>query len=260
MTDGFDDSKDGSHVQRARRISFGMVDPDIIRDESLPKNVKTVYTYLVTYCSDVRSAYPSRSRIARQAGLSVRSVDGAIKTAEQVGLFTVQRRREGKLNQTNVYLLHDFGGGYEAGSGGLVQPLRQGVEQEMHQGGATAAPNLDNSSTPPPIKTTVTSGDAFAASGRRTSSQTDMKIMVGEDYWTMEAPRLMQYLTACLIKTLGRADLQLRPDGRRLIGKALRARVEAGATYQKILNDVQYWVTHEEEWSQLAYLPQSEAA
>lgn len=260
MTDDVNDSPSRPHVKRTSRMSFGMVDPGVIRDETLHKYVKTVYTYLSTYCSDIRSAYPSRSRIARQTGLSVRSVDGAIKTAEQVGLFTVQRRREGKLNQTSVYLLHDFGGGYEAGSGGVVQPLHQGVEQEMHEGGAGAAPNLDNVSTPPATKTTFTSGDACAASGQRTSSQTDMKIMVGEDYWTMEAPRLMQYLTACLIKTLERANLQLRPDGRRLIGKALRSRVEAGTTYQKILDAVQYWVTHEAEWSQLAYQPQSKAA
>ncbi len=259
MTDDVNDSKDSSPVQRTKRMRFGMVDPDVIRDESLPRNVRTVYTYLVTYCSDVRSAYPSRARIARQTGMSVRTLDAAIQHAEAVGLFTVERRREGNINQTNVYRLHDFGEGYEPGFGGVVQPLHQGVGQSLHEDGATVAPDLYNVSTPSSIQTS-TSGDAYAASGHRTSSLTDMKITPSDRYWKMDGPHAMQHLASCVVRTLKRAKLELRPEGRKLLGASLKENLASEGTYEGLIREAESWVTHQERWSQLAYPPRPKSA
>jgi hypothetical protein len=257
-TDKFNDSKPGSSGQRTGRMNFGMVDKHVMRDPRLPLTVKALYSYLSTYCGATRSAFPSRQTMAKELGCAVRTVDAALKAGVEAGLWTVTGRAGDDGRQTsNLYLIHDFEGGYEARG---AESARGDSAEICTVPVPESAPEQDHLSKPSSNQTTFTSGDAYAASGQRTSSQTDMKIMVGDDYWTMEASRLMQYLTACVIATLNRAELPLRPEGRKLIGKALRARVEAGTTYQKILDDVQYWVSNEAEWSQLAYLPESRAA
>lgn len=254
-TDVTNDSNTSASDQPSGGHPFGMVQVDIFRDPSLPAHVKLVYAALTTYADGTtRGCWPSQATLATDTGLSIRSVGKALRQMEDAGLVDVTHTQT-----SNRYQLRDLKvGGYIVGSG----PLGTTCRPDMHEvptGPASGADKQDHT-TRPLSQTSSTSGDAFAASGHRTCSTTDMKIMVGDDYWTMPAPRLMQYLTACVIATLQRANLELRPEGRALIGKALRNRIEAGTTYEKVLADVQYWVTHEAEWSQLAYPPESEAA
>src|SRR5689334_3628143 len=74
------------------RKPFGMVDPDVLRDPTLGWATKLVYTLLTTYCAKTRDAYPSRSRIAAELGISVRSVDAGLREARERGLIEVERR------------------------------------------------------------------------------------------------------------------------------------------------------------------------
>lgn len=262
-TDKFNDSKDGSPVQRTSRMSFGMVDPDVIRDETLHKNVKTVYTYLVTYCSNVRSAYPSRARIARQTGLSVRSVDGALKLGEQVGLFTIERRRDGKLNQTNVYLLHDFGGGYVADSGVGSAVVAPGVAQGLPESGAVVAPELDQPSTPSSIHTTSTSSNAVSG-GHRTSSPTERKIYLPEDFSEYDDRHANQYLVGAAVAALQAAGLVLHPRAADSLGRELKKRREAGEVRAELVDNIRRWVrvagTDDDGAGWIASWPETRAA
>ncbi len=138
------------HVAPTSRVGFGMVDAQVIRDRSLPPMVKLVYTHLATYCGDARSAFPSRATIATQVGISVRTVDAALKVAAQVGLITIKRRydEEKRQHTSSIYLLHDFGGGYTVGGGPVGGGAGAALGQEMHEGSAGAAPELDHGSTP----------------------------------------------------------------------------------------------------------------
>lgn len=172
-----------AHVERTSSIGFGMVDKSIIRDPSLPQNVKTVYTLLATYAHDERSAFPSKETIARESSLSKRAVDAAVAIGAEVGLFTIVRRvrkddngrpilsKDGKPLQTsNKYLLHDFGGGYIPGSGPKggdktadpLQEMQGDPVQEMHPPGAGAAPEEDHLKKTILKKTTFRSQPASA--------------------------------------------------------------------------------------------------
>lgn len=172
-----------AHVERTSSIGFGMVDKSIIRDPSLPQNVKTVYTLLATYAHDERSAFPSKETIARESSLSKRAVDAAVAIGAEVGLFTIVRRvrkddngrpilsKDGKPLQTsNKYLLHDFGGGYIPGSGPKggdkaadpLQEMQGDPVQEMHPPSAGAAPEEDHLKKTNLKKTTFRSQPASA--------------------------------------------------------------------------------------------------
>lgn len=133
-----------AHVERTGLVGFGFVDQEVIRDPSIPANVKLVYTLLATYASDKRSAFPSKATIARELGISLRAVDAAVNTAAEIGLFTVVHRpkkdkngrviygKDGKpLHTSNRYLLHDFGGGYVPGSGPKGGDKKADPPQEM---------------------------------------------------------------------------------------------------------------------------------
>lgn len=131
-------------VERATQVGFAMVDKHVIWDESLPQNVKSVYTYLATYCGNTRTAFPSKATIAKHTGMSVRSVDKAVKIAKDCGLFLIQHQETGQVWKSNVYLLRDFGGGYEYGAG----PLEV---KDAAEGKTEGDPELEGGTAPPAV-------------------------------------------------------------------------------------------------------------
>lgn len=213
-------------------MSFGMVDPAVIRDVTLPPMVKLVYTHLATYCSDQRSAFPSRATIAKQIGVSVRTVDSALKTAEKVHLITVQRRRVEKRHRTSVYVLHDFDGGYISGAGpvgGSASPAPPDAGDA--RGGAGAAPELDHGSTPR-VQTITTSSDAAcapraAARGQQSASQTP-KLHLRRDFANLTDKGARRHLVAAAIKAMRHVGLTPTPNAAHRIGRALKEQHEAG--------------------------------
>jgi hypothetical protein len=153
-------SNPATRVHRTRRLQFGMVDPAVVRDPAVPAATLNVYTYLTTYCDNERTAFPARATVARQLGLSVRTVDAALKAGVKLGLWTITRQSIAGRQTSNLYELHDFGGGYEpSGDGGRGAKSAPSPRADFDTpGGAKSAPELDQvnqtsstqtSSTPP---------------------------------------------------------------------------------------------------------------
>jgi hypothetical protein len=252
------DSKSSAHVQRTSRVAFGMVDAAVIRDETLPPMVKLVYTHLATYCSDVRSAFPSRATIARQIGLSVRSVATAIKQAQDAGLFTIEHRIGDDGRQTsNLYLLHDLGGGYVIGSGPLRgAPDARGPVQDVHGGGAPGAHEQDHANETSQRQTTSTSSDA--ASGAPSASGCgDTEIFIPRDFAKWTDGRVYQHLVKASISALRAAGLEPAPDAADRIGRAVKATSEDdGVTREDLVRMLEVTLglagTSDKTWGSLA--------
>ncbi len=133
-----------THVQvpspRRETKPHGRVDPAVMRDVSLPQQVKLLYALLATYADGVtRECWPSRNRIVTESGMSRGAFDAALRCAESVGL--VETRAEfmrdgqrcdeggpGAERTSNRYVLHDFGTGFKVGQGpGRKLPYGYGV-------------------------------------------------------------------------------------------------------------------------------------
>jgi len=282
-----DDSNTCAVVTRPRGHRFGMVDTAIIRDESLPRNVKTLYAYLATFCTEERSAFPARPRMARETGLSVRAVDEALKTGAACGLWTVERRPvERGRHLTNVYLLHDQGGTYVVGSGPGPRlkgaPRGRGVgadfaprrAQILHGVGADFAPEVDKGTRPLPNKTSASGGDAFsgnayAAGAHRASSAGDstparqdrkLHIVQPRNFDRLDDGAVAAALTGSCIAAMRKAGLT--PDTR--AGDALgysigRWRDEEGLSRRQLLARLRQHIslagTDDTGWGWLATVP-----
>lgn len=226
----YEDSNDCAPVQRTGKPKFGMVDPDVIRDPRLSLAVKAVYSYLATFCGGPRSAFPSRQRMAAEIGVAVRTVDAALKAGSDAGLWTVQKRRHDGRQTSSLYLLHDFGGGFEA----------RRADSALWQS-AKSAPELDK----PLNKTSFTSSDAFTAGGPRTSSQTDRKIFLPKDFYRWDdSGKVVQYLVSAAVAALRASGLEPREDAPARIGEALRVGIDDGASIDRLVESVRCWVEH----------------
>ncbi len=142
-----DSKPDAPRVQEPAGRTFGKVYTEIIRDPTLPYTVKTLYSYFTTW-RNVREIRLSRTRIARETGLSVRTVDKALDIGAGLGLWRVTVFPVlGARNEPNRYELLDEAGVYVAGRGPVVPkvPLpRQGAGAAPYASGGTG-----NAGTPP---------------------------------------------------------------------------------------------------------------
>jgi hypothetical protein len=98
---------------------------------SLKPNAKVVYVAICDYADESGSCYPSRKTLATDTGISVRSVDGAIKELVAAGVIEKQeRKKEGGDNFSNVYQIMmvatDEGGAAPALGGAAVTPRGAG--------------------------------------------------------------------------------------------------------------------------------------
>lgn len=148
------DTNAGPDSQSAIEGPFGMVDMRIMRDPTLSMAVKVVYAHLTTYCTSKRRApFPSRARIARELGISVRTVATAVKAGHEAGLWAIEHRpaQHGEHALTSSrYYLRDFGHGYVAKvveSPAVEEPASDPV-QNLHGGEADSAQWVDHGGTP----------------------------------------------------------------------------------------------------------------
>lgn len=215
--------------------SFGMVDPDVLRDPTLGWAAKLVYSLLTTYCAKDRRAFPSRSRIAAELGISVRSVDAGIREARERGLIEVERRANSTGDWTsNLYHLRDLGGGFvgvrnPGGSAGDALP-----SAGRAPGSAGGADEVDHSSRPPG-HTSSTSGDEVASSGPRTSSPTRMKILTGRNFDTIPDSQIAQRLIASSVGAVRKNGVELTDEAKSELGRALKAHVEDGVNRRELV-------------------------
>lgn len=167
-------------VERPGDQPWGKVYTAIIRDVTLPRNVKTIYTYLATWCADQRSAFPGRERMSEETDLSVSAIDEAKKIGLEVGLWSIEKVATKGGYSYNKYFLHDRDGGYVPGTGpgrrakgkprgraaaeGQEPRPKSGRGHAQNLGPARpkSGPYQDKGSRPASIKTNASSGDAPA--------------------------------------------------------------------------------------------------
>ena len=72
---------------------FGIVSHKVITDPELSLSAKGIYSLLCTYANKNRTCYPTISTLADSAGVSMSTIDRAIKELK----FKNYIKREGKL-------------------------------------------------------------------------------------------------------------------------------------------------------------------
>ena len=82
---------------------FTQVPNVILRDEKLTLGAKMAYAMLLSYAWQKESCFPGQERLAKDIGVSKRSVVTFMKELVKSGY--VERIRRG-LGKTNVYIMH----------------------------------------------------------------------------------------------------------------------------------------------------------
>jgi DNA-binding MarR family transcriptional regulator len=94
-----------------KRRPFTMVDNKVVDDESIGMREKCVYLAISRHASnDNGTCYPSRIRLAKRAGCSIRTVDRALGELEKRGYIKIQPGYEGRANNyslSDVYKYDD---------------------------------------------------------------------------------------------------------------------------------------------------------
>lgn len=93
---------DGADVVSQK--GYTLVPNYVLYKSDLTANAKLVYAMLLSYAWGAKDhARPGQDRIAKQCGLSKRTVIRAIKELSSAGFLTILRRGRG---WTNIYVLH----------------------------------------------------------------------------------------------------------------------------------------------------------
>jgi biotin operon repressor len=87
----------------ATQMGYTNVPNHVLYDGNLSSHAKLVYTMLLSYAYTRNHVFPGQERLARQCGMSSRSVWQAIRELDKSGFITVIRRGQGR---TNLYVLH----------------------------------------------------------------------------------------------------------------------------------------------------------
>lgn len=83
---------------------FTLIPNYILHTDGLSAYSKLVYAMLLSYAwGNKNSSFPGQETLAKDCGISRRSVINAIQELERQGFITVMRRGQGK---TNLYILH----------------------------------------------------------------------------------------------------------------------------------------------------------
>ena len=82
---------------------FTQIPNQVLRRSDLQPGAKLTYMVLLSYAWQKNHAYPGQDSLARDMGVSERSVITYLKQLQDSGLITVRRRG---LGLTNVYILH----------------------------------------------------------------------------------------------------------------------------------------------------------
>lgn len=128
------------------RVPYFQV-PNAIFDAELDPYEKLAYMYLARCGNHGGTSFPSYRTIAKKCSMSRRKAIDAVRTLEEQGFLTKERRRKGDKNETNLYIVeHDLeqkkgGDGAQGASPGAHHA--PGDVHRMHQGGAPGAPNKE---------------------------------------------------------------------------------------------------------------------
>ena len=95
----------------------------------LPSHVQTVFFWLCSYSDNNGQCYPSRSKLSKDAGCSIRTVDTSISKLVEIGMLKKETRKAGKENLSNIYQIIIQGG--SAGDAPPSATDAPGVVQEV---------------------------------------------------------------------------------------------------------------------------------
>ncbi|ELY6201178.1 helix-turn-helix domain-containing protein [Cronobacter sakazakii] len=152
---------------------------------------KLVLIKLADNANDQGECWPSYQHVADQCEIGRSTVKSHIRALEKMGLLRREYRKNGELNQSNLfYLTLDNQVKKPSGKGGSGaapgQELLQGVGQELPEGGAGAARGGRAGAAPitshslEPVNEPITSENATASSGAM-KKQDDLIVSVRPD-------------------------------------------------------------------------------
>lgn len=87
----------------ATRRGFTQVPNFLLKSKTLSAGDKMTFAMLLSYAWQNDHCFPGQERLAKDLGLTDRSVRSHLKSLEAKGLLTIQRRGQGK---TNIYVLN----------------------------------------------------------------------------------------------------------------------------------------------------------
>jgi hypothetical protein len=96
-------------VARARALPFVQLSTEIIRDQTLSPNAKTLYAIIATFADLATRSYQLyRSELAELMGRSTDTVDRAAKELVMAGVLTVEQQHgTGNVLKASIYTIHD---------------------------------------------------------------------------------------------------------------------------------------------------------
>jgi biotin operon repressor len=111
-----------SHViveDESLRAGFTQIPNLVLRRSDLPPGAKLTYMVLLSYAWQKDQAFPGQDRLARDMGVSERSVITYLKQLQESGLVSIIRRG---LGLTNVYVLHRIAGSEKSADQEVKKP------------------------------------------------------------------------------------------------------------------------------------------
>lgn len=126
------DSSDGRqryHRGRGWVVPFAMT-PEWVLDAPISDRAKVLYAMLSRYADDKGSAFPGRKRLAERLGVTLPTLDKAMRELIEIDALEVVPRFRADGGQTsNGYLIH-FSRGSEAPEGGREESPLSPIERE----------------------------------------------------------------------------------------------------------------------------------
>jgi len=88
--------------------SFTMVYNDFLRSKLLEPNERLIYIYLKMHSdSKTGQSFPSLNTLAKETGISKRTVQRCIEQLQEKGALRVVHRKSNRGNQSNLYTIYD---------------------------------------------------------------------------------------------------------------------------------------------------------
>lgn len=110
-----------------RKWHFTMIENSVLDSAALTPWAKLVYVMLSRYADRSNECFPGIKAIAVKCGCSENTVRVSIKTLQKIGILTVTKRKEGKVNMSNLYQLHAPQDGSELG--GVLHEVKGGTSR-----------------------------------------------------------------------------------------------------------------------------------
>ena len=125
-----------SEIRTGRRFPFALVPLWVVDEPEVTPLDVAVYIAIKRHADSHGEAYPSRATIAEVAGVSVDTVDRAVKRLIDIGALDkeVRRKRNGEPT-SNLYTIHEEPEGYRS--------QRQGGRSQRPGVAAQNPPELD---------------------------------------------------------------------------------------------------------------------